>query len=98
MPSENDFGISHNRKHIQRIIRKYDIVWPIRKAKPYRRMAKATKEHRAFPTLPNINFKQEVADKVLLTDITYLPYSNNHIAYLSTIKGISPNKLLAYNL
>ena len=69
---ENEFGITYNRKRIQRIMRKYNIVCPIRKANPYRRMAKATKEHRVVPNLLNRNFKQEVAGKVLLTDITYL--------------------------
>ena len=83
---ENEFGITYNRKRIQRIMRKYNIVCPIRKANPYRRMAKATKEHRVVPNLLNRNFKQEVAGKVLLTDITYLPYGNNQMAYLSTIK------------
>lgn len=95
---ENDFGIIYNRKRIQRIMRKYNIVCPIRKANPYRRMAKATKEHRVAPNLLNRNFKQEVAGKVLLTDITYLPYGNNLMAYLSTIKDASTNEILAHNL
>lgn len=95
---ENDFGIIYNRKLIQRIMRKYDIVCPIRKANPYKRIAKATKEHRTVPNLLNRNFKQEVAGKVLLTDITYLPYGNKHMAYLSTIKDASTNEILAHNL
>lgn len=95
---ENEFGITYNRKRIQRIMRKYNIVCPIRKANPYRRMAKATKEHRVVPNLLNRNFKQEVAGKVLLTDITYLPYGNNQMAYLSTIKDASTNEILAHNL
>lgn len=95
---ENDFGIIYNRKLIQRIMKKYDIVCPIRKANPYRRMAKATKEHRSVQNLLNRNFKQEVAGKVLLTDITYLPYGNKHMAYLSTIKDASTNEILAHNL
>ncbi len=95
---ENDFGIIYNRKRIQRIMRKYDIVCPIRKANPYRRMAKATKEHRIVPNLLDRKFKQGVAGKVLLTDITYLPYGNNQMAYLSTIKDASTNEILAHNL
>ena len=95
---ENEFGITYNRKRIQRIMRKYNIVCPIRKDNPYRRMAKATKEHRVVPNLLNRNFKQEVAGKVLLTDITYLPYGNNQMAYLSTIKDASTNEILAHNL
>ena len=34
----------------------------------------------------------------MLTDITYLPYSNSNMAYLSTIKDGSTNEILAYNL
>ena len=41
-------------------MRKYNIVCPIRKANPYRRMAKATKEHRVVPNLLNRNFKAEL--------------------------------------
>lgn len=98
MTLENSFGITYNRKRIQRIMRKYNILCPIRKANPYRRMAKATKEHRVVPNLLNRNFKQEVAGKVLLTDITYLPYGNNQMAYLSTIKDGSTNEILSYNI
>lgn len=98
MTLENEFGIIYNRKRIQRIMRKFDIVCPIRRANPYRRMAKATKEHRVLPNLLNRNFKQEVVGKVLLTDITYLPYGNNQMAYLSTIKDASTNEILAHNV
>nr|WP_243175691.1 IS3 family transposase [Clostridium gasigenes] len=40
---ENEFNTIYSRKKIQRIMRKYNIVCPHRKANPYRRMAKATK-------------------------------------------------------
>lgn len=95
---ENSFGITYNRKRIQRIMRKFNIVCPIRKANPYKRMAKATKEHRVLPNLLNRNFKQGVPGKVLLTDITYLPYGVNQMAYLSTIKDASTNEILSYNV
>ena len=48
----------YNRKSIQKIIRKYDIVCPIRKANPYRRIVKVTKEPRIVLNLLNRNFKQ----------------------------------------
>ena len=63
-----------------------------------KRIAKATKEHTVVPNLLNRNFKQEVPGKVLITYITYLPYSNSNMAYLSTIKDGSTNEILAYNL
>lgn len=98
MTLENVFGITYNRKRIQRIMRKYGIVCPLRKANPYRKMSKATKEHRVVPNLLNRNFKQGVPGKVLLTDITYLPYGNSHMAYLSTIKDGSSNAILAHHV
>ena len=95
---ENKFHIIMNRKKIQRIMRKYNITCPIRKANPYKRIAKATKEHRVAPNRLNREFKQNIPGKVMLTDITYMPYGNNKIAYLSTIKDSSTNEILAYNL
>lgn len=95
---ENDFNLIFSRKKIQRIMRKYGIVCPHRKPNPYKKMAKATKEHRVVPNKLNRVFKQGVPGKVLLTDITYLPYSGNCMAYLSAVKDASTNELLAYHV
>jgi len=61
-------------------------------------MAKATKEHRTLSNLLNRQFKQRVARKVLLTDITYLSYGKGKRAYLSTIKDGETNEILAYEV
>ena len=98
MVLENKFNIVYNRKRIQRIMKKFNIVCSIRKANPYKRIVKATKEHTVVPNILEKNFKQNIPGKVLLTDITYLPYGNNQMAYLSTIKDGSTNEILAYNL
>jgi len=98
MTLEGEFGIVYNLKRIRRIMKKYEIVCPIRKANPYRRMMKATKEHTVLPNLLNREFKQNIPGKVLLTDITYLFYGNGMKAYLSTIKDGSTNEILAYNI
>ncbi|WP_153011978.1 IS3 family transposase [Tepidibacillus decaturensis] len=98
MTLENQFQITYNLKRIRRIMRKYGIVCPIRKANPYRRMAKATKEHRTLPNLLNREFKQGIAGKVLLTDITYLSYGKGKRAYLSTIKDAETNEILSYEV
>ena len=34
----------------------------------------------------------------MLTDIIYMPYGNNEMAYLSMIKDSSTNEILTYNL
>ena len=57
MVLEHEFNLIINRKCIQRIMRKYNIICPIRKANPYRRMLKATREHTVVPNLLNRNFK-----------------------------------------
>ncbi|MGH4123266.1 MAG: IS3 family transposase [Clostridium sp.] len=98
MVLEQEFNLIINRKCIQRIMRKYNIKCPIRKANPYRRMMKATREHTVVPNLLNREFKQGVAGKVLLTDITYMPYGASCMAYLSTIKDASTNEILSYHL
>jgi transposase InsO family protein len=98
MTLEGQYGIIYNLKRIRRIMKKDGIFCPIRKANPYRRMMKATKEHTVLPNLLNRNFKQNTPGKVLLTDITYLFYGNGKKAYLSTIKDSSTNEILAYNV
>ena len=95
---ENEYSIVFSRKKIQRIMNKYGIVCPHRRPNPYKRIAKATKEHQVVPNKLNREFKQGVPGKVLLTDITYLPYNGNCMAYLSTIKDASTNELLAYHV
>ncbi|WML25343.1 IS3 family transposase [Neobacillus sp. OS1-33] len=93
----NEYDHKISRKKIQRIMNKYEIICPHRKANPYKKIAKATKEHQVVPNKLNREFKQGIPGKVLLTDITYLPY-NGDMAYLSAIKDASTNELLAYHV
>jgi transposase InsO family protein len=98
MTLEGQFGIIYNLKRIRRVMKKYSIICPIRKANPYRRMMKATREHTVLPNLLKRNFKQGIPGKILLTDITYLFYGKGQKAYLSTIKDASTNEIVAYNV
>ncbi len=93
-----EYNVIYNLKRIRRIMQKYNIVCPIRKANPARRMAKATQEHRTCPNLLKRAFKPGIAGKVLLTDITYLTYGISKRAYLSTIKDAETNEILAYEV
>ena len=95
MTLAGQFNVVYNLKRIRRIMKKYSIVCPIRKANPYRRIMKATQEHRTVPNLLKREFKQEIPGKVLLTDITYLNYCNGQRAYLSVIKDGSTGQILA---
>ena len=86
MRLELDFGIIMNLKKIRRLMAKYGLKCPIRKANPYRRMAKAIKTSYVAPNLLERKFKDGNPNQIYLTDITYLRYDLNKRAYLSVIK------------
>lgn len=92
---EDKFGICYNRKRIMRIMRKYNIVCPIR-IKKYK--YKVTKEHKVCKNYLQREFKQNVPGKVMLTDISYLQYGNAKTAYLSTILDASTNEILSFKV
>jgi len=96
MVLKNEFKIIYSLNRIRRIMNKYEIICPYRKSNPYKKIAKATKEHRVVKNILNREFKQATPGKVLLTDITYLRYGDSRLAYLSTIKDSSTNEILAY--
>ncbi|MDQ8739524.1 IS3 family transposase, partial [Paenibacillus sp. LHD-38] len=98
MTLENEYDTCYNLKRIRRLMQKFDIVCPHRKPNPYRRIAKATQEHRTLPNELQRDFKKGIPGLVLLTDITYLPYGKSQTAYLSTILDSSTGELLASNL
>lgn len=86
-----------NVKKIRRLMDKYGLVCPIRKANPYRRMAKALKTSNVADNLLKRGFTEHGPRQVLLTDITYIPY-NGTFAYLSTILDAYTRQILSYVL
>lgn len=90
-------GRRMNHKKIKRIMKKYQLVCRIRRANPYKQIAKKTQEHRTFKNTLNREFKLLVPFKVFCTDITYLPY-NHRTAYLSVIKDIGSGEIVAWKL
>lgn len=84
-----------NLKKIHRLMNKYNLTCPIRKANPYRRMAKALKTSNVADNLLQREFELYGPRMVLLTDITYIPY-NETFAYLSTILDAFTKQILAY--
>ena len=87
-----------NHKKILRLMRKYNFFAKIRRPNPYKNMAKATQAHRTIPNRLNRQFKQDEPGKVLLTDITYLPYGSGQTAYLSCVKDVATREIMAYEL
>ena len=90
-------GIIMNVKKIRRLMRKYDLVCPIRRANPYRRMVKALATNNVAANVVNRKFKRQ-ARKVLLTDITYLFFGKNGKCYLSTILDAFTHEVLSYRV
>ena len=86
-----------NIKKIRRLMDKYGLLCPIRKANPYRRMAKAIRTNNVADNLLERKFTEYEPRKVLLTDITYIPY-NGTFAYLSTILDAYTKQILSYVL
>lgn len=86
-----------NVKKIQRLMRKYNLVCPIRKANPYRRMAKALHTNIVAENILQREFEVYGPRKVLLTDITYIPY-DGRFCYLSTILDAYTKQILSYVL
>ena len=77
-------GIIMSRSKIQRLMNKFGLFCPIRKANPARRIAKAIKTNSYVDNLVNRNFKNCNPREVLLTDITYLIYNNGIRVLLSS--------------
>lgn len=86
-----------NLKKIRRLMNKYGLICPIRKANPYRRLSKAIKTNNVSDNLLNREFTEHGPRKVLLTDITYIPFDGK-FAYLSTILDAYTKQILSYVL
>lgn len=93
-----NMGIRMNQKKISRLMKKFNLLCQIRKANPYRRMAKALKTSNVAENLVNRKFREHGPRKILLTDITYMFYGNGCKAYLSTILDAFTKQVLSYVL
>lgn len=91
------FNISMNLKKIRRLMHKYGLRCPIRKANPYKKIGKALKSH-AEGNKVNREFNVGKPGKVLLTDITYIYYASRKCAYLSTVKDGCTHQIPSYVL
>ena len=91
-------GVIMNVKKIRRLMRKFNLKCPIRKANPYRRMAKAIATSHVAPNVVDRVFRQSPR-KVLLTDITYLFFDGGRCkCYLSTVLDAFTHEVLAYKV
>lgn len=88
-------GIRMNLKKIRRLMKKYGLFCPIRKANPYRRMAKAMRTNAVADNRLNREFRLHGPRKILLTDISYFRYQKT-FCYLSVIKDAYTEQVLSY--
>ena len=87
-------GIIMNRKKVQRIMRKFDIIFCHKKKNPYHPIGTDGLPKIADNVL-NREFHQDTLRKVLVTDITYIPCVEG-FTYLSVILDAQSNEVLAY--
>jgi len=92
----HDPPVLMNLKKIYRLMRKYNLKCPIRKANPYRRMVDALKTDNTAPNLLNREFKSHGVRAVLLTDISYIKRQDGGFSYLSAIMDAGSKELLSY--
>lgn len=90
-------GTPMNHKKVQRLMNKFGLKCPVRKANPYRRMARELKTDTVFRNYVNREFRKHGPRKILLTDITYIRLKNE-FCYLSVIKDAYTMQILAYRL
>lgn len=93
-------GVAMNRKKIRRLMRKYGLECPIRRANPLRRIAKALQSNSVFSNKLNRQFMVGRPGEHLLTDISYLYYGphGEKRCYLSAIKDASTNEIVAWTV
>lgn len=91
-------GILMNPKKILRLMQKYNIQAKIRRRRPQRIHLKETYQSKVMPNHVRREFRAYGPRKILLTDISYLPYGRDQMAYLSTIKDAYTNEILAYSV
>ena len=93
-----DEPVVMNLKKIRRLMHKYGLTCPIRRPKPYRNMLRENLMDKTPPNVLDRRFREFGPRKVLLTDITYLYFSNGQLCYLSTIKDAYTKEILSYEL
>ncbi len=86
-----------NLKKIRRLMKKYGLHCPIRRANPYRKMKNAMKTNNHAPNLLDREFECYGPRLVLLTDITYIPWGGSFL-YLCVIMDAYTKQVLSYAL
>ena len=84
-------------KKVRRLMKKYGLQCPIRRANPYRKMKNAMKMNNYAPNLLDREFESYGPRLVRLTDITYIPWGGSFL-YLCVIMDAYTKQVLSYAL
>jgi transposase InsO family protein len=89
-------SIIMNPKKIRRLMKKYELITQVRRANPYKHMAKASQEHRTAPNVLERRFDQGTPYQAFGTDITYLYDGHGQRSYLSILRDIASGEIVAH--
>ena len=90
-------GIVMNSKKVLRIMRKYNLVTHVRKARSYRQFIRKTEGHKTVANVLKQDFQKKSPYRFFSTDITYLPYRGGR-AFLSVVKDIASGEILTHHV
>ena len=91
-------GKQFSIKKIRRLKRKYGITCPIRKANNNRRAARELLERNVCPNRLKREFRLHKPLEVFLTDVTYIPYGDNKMAYGSAVIDSVTGRLMSFKI
>lgn len=94
------FGVAMSRKKVRRLMRKFGLRCPVRRADPSRRMGKAFAESAFFANKLNRQFAVSRPGVHLLTDVSYVRHGpgGSRLCYLSAVKDASTGEIVAWEL
>ena len=85
-----------NHKKIRRLMSKFGLITQIRRMSPYKKMTKATQEHRILPNVLDRKFAPVAAYRSFGTDITYLRDGVGQRYYLSVLRDMASGEVVTH--
>lgn len=85
-------GVHHNPKTVLRVMKKYDLLAEIRRARKWVQMEEQTHK---YENLLNREFQADHPNRKWVTDISYI-HTGQGVLYLSMIRDLYDNSIVAY--
>lgn len=87
-------GVHHNPKTVLRVMKKYDLLAEIRRARKWVQMEEQTHK---YENLLNREFQADHPNRKWVTDISYI-HTGQGVLYLSMIRDLYDNSIVAYKM